>query len=68
MKQCMSTPADDAQTKPYRGQLHIFKIPIPGTSYSIRLWPGIAEQYQFCLGFVHTETGEATDSPIDYQL
>ena len=28
----------------------------------------MADQFQFCLDFVHTETGEDTKSPIEYEL
>ncbi|EPS98239.1 hypothetical protein FOMPIDRAFT_1051639 [Fomitopsis schrenkii] len=64
----LDRPAQVTGTKPFANQRHIFKIPIPDTDYSIRLWPGVAAQYQFCLDFVHTDTGEAINSPLDYGL
>lgn len=57
-----------AQLKPYSGQRNVFVRPIPDSEYSIRLWPGVSANREFCLDFVHTATGEATNSPFAYEI
>ena len=46
----------------------MFVRPVPESDFSIRLWPGVAASREYCLDFVHTETGEATNSPFEYEL
>jgi len=54
--------------KPRPGEGNVFVRPIPHCDYSIRLWPGVSDQHEFCLDFVHTKTGKATNSPFKYEL
>jgi len=54
--------------KPRPGERNVFVRPIPDCDYSIRLWPGVSDQHEFCLDFVHTKTGKATNSPFEYEL
>ena len=46
----------------------MFVRPIPDSEYSIRLWPGVTTSREYCLDFVHSATGEATNSPFEYEL
>ncbi|KAH9924052.1 uncharacterized protein B0H18DRAFT_1013246 [Fomitopsis serialis] len=54
--------------KPRPGERNVFVRPIPNCAYSIRLFPGVSDHHEFCLDFVHTKTGKATNSPFECEL
>ncbi|KAH9924071.1 uncharacterized protein B0H18DRAFT_1095186 [Fomitopsis serialis] len=67
-EELLDQPAQVTGRKPRPGQRHVYVRPIPDCDYSIRLWPGVVTAREFCLDFVHTETGEPTNSPFEYEL
>ncbi|KAH9890099.1 hypothetical protein C8Q73DRAFT_150782 [Cubamyces lactineus] len=42
--------------------------PIPGTKYSIRLFPGSISAAEYCLDFVDSASGEPVNSPFEFEL
>ncbi|CDO72298.1 hypothetical protein BN946_scf184970.g150 [Trametes cinnabarina] len=42
--------------------------PVPGTKYSIRLFPGSVSAAEYCLDFVDSATGEPVNSPFEFEL
>ncbi|RPD57954.1 hypothetical protein L227DRAFT_506144, partial [Lentinus tigrinus ALCF2SS1-6] len=54
--------------KPTRGARNVFLRPIPNSAYSIRLFPGFFAAREYCIDFVHTETGVAVNSPFEFEL
>ncbi|RPD60453.1 hypothetical protein L226DRAFT_469388 [Lentinus tigrinus ALCF2SS1-7] len=54
--------------KPSPGDAHVFIRPIPGSRYSIRLFPGSPVLNEFCMDFVKTATGQPVNSPFKFEL
>ncbi|KAI0644640.1 hypothetical protein C8Q79DRAFT_972929 [Trametes meyenii] len=52
--------------RPGRDTAHI--RPIPGSKYSIRLWPGNPYMSEYCMDIVNTATGQAVNSPFKFDL
>ncbi|KAH9890100.1 hypothetical protein C8Q73DRAFT_793446 [Cubamyces lactineus] len=42
--------------------------PIPGTKYSLRLFPGSISAAEYCLDFVDSASGEPVNSPFEFEL
>ncbi|THH27170.1 hypothetical protein EUX98_g7019 [Antrodiella citrinella] len=69
LRETMEAPPSAAGIKPPPGEADVRIRPIPDSKYSMRLWGKHLEQSrQYCLDFVNTETGEAVDSPFEYEL
>ncbi|KII84215.1 hypothetical protein PLICRDRAFT_702144 [Plicaturopsis crispa FD-325 SS-3] len=67
-KEQLDGPPDSIgrKPKPGEGDIHIRKI--PDSKYSFRLWGrGLEARRQYCLDWVHSETGEAVNSPFGSQ-
>lgn len=56
------------QWKPSAGDAGVFTRPIPGSSYSLRLFPGSPARKEYCLDFVKTSTGLSVNSPFEFEL
>lgn len=56
------------QRKPRPGRDLVHTRPIPGSRYSIRLWPGNPYVHEYCMDFVDTATQEAVNSPFEFEL
>ncbi|KAJ8455435.1 hypothetical protein ONZ51_g12458 [Trametes cubensis] len=54
------------QPKEVNKYIHI--SPIPGTEYSIRLFPGSISAAEYCLDFVDSASGEPVNSPFKFEL
>ncbi|TBU35026.1 hypothetical protein BD311DRAFT_745451 [Dichomitus squalens] len=54
--------------KPKPGTPNVFCRPIPGSPYSIRLFPGSIVRREYCLDFVHTQTGQPLNTPAGFEL
>ncbi|OJT10712.1 hypothetical protein TRAPUB_12744 [Trametes pubescens] len=52
--------------RPNRDIVHT--CPIPGSKFSIRLWPGNPYVNEYCMDFVNTATKEAVNSPFEFEL
>ncbi|KAI0819571.1 hypothetical protein BC628DRAFT_1413607 [Trametes gibbosa] len=66
--QCLDTKADITGLKPRPGDPGVFTRPLPGSDYSVRLFPGSKAASEYCLDFVLTQTGEAVNSPFEFSL
>ncbi|EIW63142.1 uncharacterized protein TRAVEDRAFT_161254 [Trametes versicolor FP-101664 SS1] len=54
--------------KPLPGRDIVHTRPVPGSRYSIRLWPGNPRVNEYCMDFVDTATKEAVNSPFEFEL
>ncbi|KAL1942728.1 hypothetical protein VTO73DRAFT_4968 [Trametes versicolor] len=54
--------------KPRPGRDIMHTCQIPGSKYSIRLWPGNLYVNEYCMDFVNTETKEAVNTPFELEL
>ncbi|KAI0671289.1 hypothetical protein C8Q78DRAFT_850649 [Trametes maxima] len=70
VKTLLDTYMEPTGIKPPPGTSNdlIFIRPIPDSQYSIRLFPGSYSDRQYCLDFLHTETGTPVNSPFEYEL
>ncbi|OJT03899.1 hypothetical protein TRAPUB_8960 [Trametes pubescens] len=64
----LDEPLDMTGLKPNPGDPNVFVQPLPGSKYSIRLFPGNAANMDYCLDFVLTSTGEPVNSPFKFEL
>ncbi|KAH9854436.1 hypothetical protein C2E23DRAFT_775856 [Lenzites betulinus] len=46
----------------------VFLRPIPGSKYSIRLFPGSFSAAEYCMDFVESATGKPVNSPFEFEL
>ena len=46
----------------------VFTHPIPGTEYSVWIWPGPASKHLYNMDLVWTSTGQAINSPFNFKL
>ncbi|KAH9854458.1 hypothetical protein C2E23DRAFT_818754 [Lenzites betulinus] len=46
----------------------VFVRPVPGSKYSIRLFPGSVSAAEYCMDFVESATGKPVNSPFQYEL
>ncbi|KAI9059092.1 hypothetical protein FKP32DRAFT_1580651, partial [Trametes sanguinea] len=53
---------------PLPGTKFVFTQPIPDSIYSIRLFPGSISAAEYCMDFVVTATGQAVNSPFEFEL
>ncbi|RPD61727.1 hypothetical protein L227DRAFT_499774, partial [Lentinus tigrinus ALCF2SS1-6] len=69
MREMLSMPSSTITgLKPRGMERNVFLRPIPGSSCSIRLFPGCLEAREYCLDFVSTETGLPVNSPFKFEL
>ncbi|OJT05951.1 hypothetical protein TRAPUB_3138 [Trametes pubescens] len=50
------------------GDKSVFIRPIPDSKYSIRLFPGSISAAEYCMDFVESATGNAVNSPFEFEL
>lgn len=43
-------------------------LPIPGSDYTMRLWPGSSLRSEHCLDFIETKTGKPINVPEKYSI
>ncbi|KAH9854445.1 hypothetical protein C2E23DRAFT_818719 [Lenzites betulinus] len=46
----------------------VFVRPVPGSKYSIRLFPGSVSAAEYCMDFVESATGKPVNSPFQFEL
>lgn len=56
------------QWKPSRGDAGVLIRPIPGSSCSLRLFPGSPSRKEYCLDFVNSATGLPVNTPFEFEL
>ena len=63
------TLRDDDQLKPeHDDQPGVFVLPIPNSTYSLRIFPGCRRDEEYCMDFVHTVTQQPVNSPFEFEL
>ncbi|KAH9855267.1 hypothetical protein C2E23DRAFT_815036 [Lenzites betulinus] len=65
---CLDMKADITGIKPRPGDPGVFSHPLPGSDYSVRLFPGSKAASEYCLDFVLSKTGKPVNSPFEFSL
>ncbi|KAI0691931.1 hypothetical protein C8T65DRAFT_533557, partial [Cerioporus squamosus] len=60
----LDAPVEVTGVKPLAGDENVTIIPIPGSTYSLRMWPGAVSTREFCLDYVHAKD---TNTPVNRQ-
>ncbi|EIW63137.1 uncharacterized protein TRAVEDRAFT_17592 [Trametes versicolor FP-101664 SS1] len=67
-KQMLDRTIETSGRKPDPGDPNVYMLPIHGSDYTMRMWPGSFARSEHCLDFIETKTGKAINAPDDYSI
>ncbi|KAI0689581.1 hypothetical protein C8T65DRAFT_746118 [Cerioporus squamosus] len=69
INELLEEPAEVTGVKPLPGDPDVIIIPIPGSPYSLRIWPGSLTRREYCLDYVYSDdTNRSLNRPKGYDL